>query len=151
MAKFVYHMQSVLNIKEKLEEQAKNQFAVAKKRLDEEQERLNALRRRREEYMEEGVRLRNSTLNMLDLRENRAAVEKMDEYIKNQQAQIIVAQKNLDSARVRLQKVMQERKMQEKLREKAFEEFKYDLNKQESKEIDELTSYTYGLKTREQD
>ena len=40
--------------------------------------------------------------------------------------------------------VMQERKVQEKLREKAFEEFKQELAEAETKDIDELVSYTYN-------
>ena len=35
---------------------------------------------------------------------------------------------------------------QEKLREKAFEQFVAEENSKESKEVDELTSYTYGQK-----
>lgn len=38
----------------------------------------------------------------------------------------------------------QERKIYEKLREKAFEEFKQELNAQEKKEIDELVSFNYN-------
>lgn len=41
---------------------------------------------------------------------------------------------------------MKERKTQETLREKAFEEFMQEENRQESKTVDELTSYTYGRK-----
>ncbi len=37
-----------------------------------------------------------------------------------------------------------ERKTHEKLKEKAFEEFLMEEKRQESKEIDQLTSYTYG-------
>ena len=40
MAKFVYKMQSLLNIKEKLEEQAKTAFGLAKAVLNEEEEKL---------------------------------------------------------------------------------------------------------------
>ena len=45
---------------------------------------------------------------------------------------------------------MQERKAQEKLKEKAFEAFLQDENAKESKEIDELVSFTYGRKQREE-
>jgi len=38
--------------------------------------------------------------------------------------------------------------VQEKLREKAFETFIKEENARESKEVDELTSYTYGQKRR---
>lgn len=53
------------------------------------------------------------------------------------------AEKNLEFARKALNDVMIERKTHEKLREKQFEEFKYELEKAESKEIDELVSYNY--------
>ena len=36
MARFIYRMQSILNIKEKMEEQARMEFAAARMRLDEE-------------------------------------------------------------------------------------------------------------------
>ena len=43
-----------------------------------------------------------------------------------------------------------ERKTHEKLREKAFEQFKEELKQGESKEIDELVSFTYGKRRREE-
>ncbi len=43
----------------------------------------------------------------------------------------------------RTERVMVERKTQEKLRERAFEEFKQEIAQAESKEIDELVSYNY--------
>lgn len=46
---------------------------------------------------------------------------------------------------------MKERKMHETLREKAFEAFLQEENHAESKAIDELTSYTYGQKSRQAD
>ncbi|OYO51514.1 flagellar export protein FliJ, partial [Lachnotalea glycerini] len=47
-------------------------------------------------------------------------------------------------ARIKLYEVMNDRKIHEKLKENAFEDFMKELNAQESKEIDELVSYTYG-------
>ena len=43
MAKFIYRMQNILNLKLKLEEQQKMEFAAARKRLDEEEEKLELL------------------------------------------------------------------------------------------------------------
>ena len=73
----------------------------------------------------------------------------MDEYIREQEKRVQKAQELLERARVRLQEVMMERKTHEKLREKAFEEFLQEESRRESKEIDELTSYTYGQKAGE--
>ena len=146
MAKFKYRMQNVLNIKEKLEEQAKNEFAAARRRLDDEEEKLEELKQRKAGYEEEGRRLRMSALNILDLTDNKNAIDTMDEYIALQQIEVNKAAALLEEARIKLTEAMKEAKIHNRLREKAFEEFKKEINAQESKEIDELTSYTYGQK-----
>ncbi len=58
------------------------------------------------------------------------------------------AEKNVELTRERLNAVMVERKTHEKLRERAFDEFRQELERAESKEIDELVSYTYGQRRR---
>ncbi len=150
MAKFKYRMQSILNIKEKLEEQAKNEFAAARMRLDEEEEKLRALEERKLFYEDEGRRLRESALNILDLNENKIAIDRMDEFIAIQQIEVNRASALLEQARINLTNAMQEAQIQNKLKEKAFEEFKKEINAQEAKEIDELTSYTYGNRLKEE-
>ena len=59
------------------------------------------------------------------------------------------AQKNLETARIRMQNAITERKIHEKLRENAFEKFVKEEAMNEAKEIDELTSYKYGLKQKQ--
>ena len=70
------------------------------------------------------------------------------EYKKNEEKiqiqHVKMAEKNVDIARGILNKVMVERKTQEVLREKAFEEFVKELNESEKKEVDELVSFTYN-------
>ena len=78
--------------------------------------------------------------------ENKEALLRMDEFIADQQLNVKRAQDRMEKARLALQSAMQESKTQEKLREKAFELFVKEENKRESKEIDELVSYTYGRK-----
>lgn len=149
MAKFKYRMQSILNIKEKLEDQAKNDFSRARLHLDEETDKLQTLEKRKEDYVEEGRRIRKDAINIKDLENNDYAIEKMDEYILRQQEQVKRAERELENARIKLTEAMQETKIQNKLKEKAFEDFKKELNAAESKEVDELTSYTYGQKKGE--
>ncbi len=146
MAKFIYRMQSILDIKEKMEEQAKNEFASARMHLDEEEEKLNILIKRKEGYEEQGRELQKSGLNVLDIISNRDAIARMQEFIEIQKKAVIAAQAKLEDARIRLQTAMQESKIQAKLKEKAFEEFMKEENAREFKEVDELTSYTYGQK-----
>ena len=146
MAKFSYRMQSILEIKKKLEEQAKNEFAAARAALNEEEDKLEQLKKRKEAYEDEGRALRENTLNIMDIIENKEALLRMDEFIADQQLNVKRAQDRMEEARLALQTAMQESKTQEKLREKAFEQFVKEENARESKEIDELVSYTYGRK-----
>ncbi|MBQ9928077.1 MAG: flagellar export protein FliJ [Lachnospiraceae bacterium] len=146
MAKFVYRMQSILNIKEKLEEQARMEFAQANANLAAEEEKLEKLKERRFFYEEQGRKLRESSLNVMDLMENRDAIERMKEFIETQKIAVRKAEDEVEFARVKLTEAMQETKTQHKLKEKAFEEFIREENAREAKEIDELTSYVYGQK-----
>ena len=149
MAKFVYRMQSILNIKNQMENQAKMELGQAQRRLLEEEERLEALYARKEYYLEEGRKLRQESLNVRSLRDNEYAQARMEEYIEAQKENVKRAGMQVEEARQKLQEVMQERKMQEKLREKAFQKFLSEENAKESKEVDELTSYTYGRRGAE--
>ena len=146
MARFVYRMQSILNIKIQMENQAKMEFSQAQRRLLEEEERLEGLYNRKEFYLEEGRKLRMDSLKVLSLRDNEYAVARMEEYIEAQKEAVRNAELQVEEARQKLQEVMTERKAQERLREKAFEQFMQEENAREGKEVDELTSYTYGQK-----
>ena len=146
MARFVYRMQSILNIKIQIENQAKMEFGQAQRRLLEEEERLEGLYNRKEFYLEEGRKLRMDSLKVLSLRDNEYAVARMEEYIEAQKEAVRNAELQVEEARQKLQEVMTERKAQERLREKAFEQFMQEENAREGKEVDELTSYTYGQK-----
>lgn len=146
MAKFIYRMQSILDIKGKLEEQAKMDFAAARIRLDEEEEKLAFLKNRKTEYEDQGRKLQKDSLKVMEIIKNRDAIGTMKEFIAAQQGAVLKAEKQLEAARSKLQTAMQESKTQEKLKEKAFEEFVREENAREAKEIDELVSYTYGQK-----
>ena len=146
MARFKYKMQNILDVKEKLENKAKQDFTKANAKLDMEKQKLVELQDRRNFYMEEGLKLRLEKIDIRKIRENKMAVLKMDEYIKNQMVQINLASREVEKARQTLQTLMQERKAHEKLKENAFEEFMKEEQAAESKEIDQLTTYTHGQK-----
>ena len=144
MAKFVYRMQSILNIKEKMEEQAKAAFGMAIAALRTEEERLERLRQRKIQYLAEGALLRQTKLDPLKLQENEAALKYIEQEIKDQKIRVKRAEEAVERARLILQEYMIERKTHEQLKEAAFEEFKEELVREESKEVDELVSYVYG-------
>lgn len=150
MSKFIYRMQNILNIKYKLEEQAKTEFMLANQILREEEEKLLKLADRKHGYEENVRNLLQSHLDVEQIRENQDAVVRMEEFIKVQEKKVKEAEKQVELKSQKLTELMQERKAQEKLKEKAFEVFLQEENARESKEIDELVSFTYGRKQREE-
>lgn len=148
MAKFKYRMQSILNIKLKMEEQAKMQFAQAQAKLNEEEEKLQKLKDRKVLYETELKAKLQSKLDLRKIEELQNAVMRMDEFIAIQMREVDKAARLVEKERQKLAEVMMERKSHEKLKENAFEEFLQELNSAEGKEVDELTSYTYGQKNK---
>lgn len=144
MAKFVYRMQNILNIKERLEAQAKTEFAQMTIRLQKEENVMRTLVARMRAYEGKLRCQQGEKLDVHELKRNSEAVSIMKEQIKQQAIKIKVAERNLNIARQQLNEAMQERKIQEKLKEKAFDEFKVELNESEMKEIDEVVSFNYN-------
>ena len=144
MAKFIYRMQNILNIKLRLETQAKTEYAENAARLAAEEEKMHHLASRRQQYENEAKQSAMTRVNIASIKQSNESMAVMKELMTQQAVRIRIAQKNLDRARDKLNLAMQERKIYEKLREKAFEEFKQELNAQEKKEIDELVSFNYN-------
>ena len=150
MSKFIYRMQNILNIKYKLEDQAKTEFMLANQILREEEEKLQKLKDRKAGYEEEVRRLLQKNLQVDLIKENQEAIVRMGEFIKEQTERVKEAQYQVDQKAAKLTELRKERKAQEKLKEKAFENFLQEENARESKEIDELVSFTYGRRQREE-
>ncbi|MCR5509718.1 MAG: flagellar export protein FliJ [Lachnospiraceae bacterium] len=146
MAVFRYRLQNILNIKEQLKTQAEMEFGFAQAKLNEEEERLRLLKERREGYIEEGRRMRMEVLDVRKLAENERSVKAMDEFVEGQRENVRLAERAVEAARAKLTEAMKEVKIQEKLREQAFEAFLEEQKVAEAKEVDELVSYRYGQK-----
>lgn len=143
MAKFVYRMQNILDIKNKLEVKARNSYAAARIKLSQEEEKLDRMFEQKKAYEENYRQQLSGNINILQINICKNAIELCKNQIKKQLVEVKVASLNLEAAQKRLGEVMKERKIQEKLREKAYEEFLQELNDQEKKEIDELVSFRF--------
>ena len=151
MARFIFKMQNLLNIKYKLEEQVKAEYAVTNKEYLDEVEKLNTLIKRKEDYESELKELYQGKLDILKINEVKQGIDSLKEFIKKQEIEVSKAEKKLEFVRQKLNNAMRERKMYESLREKAFEEFLEEIKAQENKEVDELVSYRYGRKASSPD
>ncbi len=143
MAKFVYRMQNILELKKKIEEQEKANFGIATARFNEEQQKLRELMLRQQGYEAHLKEISVGSINVSEIRTTKSAIASMKIALRDQMIEVSKAQKLMENARKRLNAVMIERKMHEKLREHAFEDFLDELDHEESKIVDELVSYSY--------
>lgn len=151
MAKFFYRMQNILDIKYKLEEQAKQEYMAVRVRLNEAMAQLDELKLRKNTYMDMYMQLVSQKLDVLEIEECKNAILLMDEYIYNQEQVVQKIERELEIAAQKMNVVMQERKIHEKLKENQFEEFLQELNQEEMKEIDQLVSYQYNNKDEQEE
>ena len=143
MAKFIFKMESILSVKEKLEEQAKAEYSIEIIKLRQEEEKLEELENRKNAYQTRLYEAVMDTLNISEIKILEDSVENIKYNIKLQLIVIANQQKSVDRAREKLDNAMKERKTYEKLKEKAFEEFKEQINAEEQKEINELVSFKF--------
>lgn len=137
-------MENILQIKFKLEDQAKIAYGEARTLLTREEQKLEALITQRANYEDKLRVLTNSKLNLADIRQCGDDIEIIKYKIKIQVIQVKEAERRLEAARVHLSNAMIERKTQEKLKEKAFETYMEEFEAEERKETDEKTSFQYS-------
>lgn len=146
MARFRYSLQSILDIRIKMETQAKQEFSAAQNALVREQDILKNFEQRKQEYEQRAGKLLTGSLRVRDIEENQNAILHMEQNIRMQYENIRIAEEKVEDAREKLAEIARDIKTHEALKEKAFEEYMREENRLESKAVDELTSYTYGKK-----
>ncbi len=138
-------MENILEVKRKLENQAQSAYALALAKVQEEEEKLQQLSSRKTGYEKKLAENMLEFLQIQEIKRLEDAVELMKYRILEQKVVLENAKIQAERARVKLQEAMVERKTYEKLKEKAFEAFKLEVNAQEKKEVDELVSYKFAV------
>ena len=151
MAKFVYRMQNILELKQKIEEQEKANFGMATARFNEEQQKLRELMIKQAGYENRLKELSVGTIDIKEIKTCKNAISSMKVALRDQMIELSKAQKAMEVARRKLNEVMMERKMHEKLREHAFEEFLNEIDYEEGKITDELVSYSHFNAEKEEE
>ncbi|MCH5268017.1 MAG: flagellar export protein FliJ [Lachnospiraceae bacterium] len=151
MAKFIFKMQNILSVKEKLEDQAKAEYALELVKLREEEEKKLLLEQKKLYYEDKLTTALMDTLDLRRIRQLEDGIEGIKYDIYMQELVILQQEEAVERARERLDEAMKERKIYEKLKERAFETFKQELNAAEQKEIDELVSFRHGTTAESED
>ncbi len=151
MAKFIFKLENILSIKYKLEEQAKAEYSIEIHKLRVMQEELKRLKDRMMQYE---YKLRDAVSGMLDIYNIKSLEDAVENIKYNIRLQMVVIKNQeiaVENARKKVDAAMKERKIFEKLKEKAFDKFKEEVNAQEQKEINELVSFKFGSTQESED
>ncbi len=148
MAKFNFRLQGFLNIKEKMEEQKKNEYGKAQKKLEEEKMKKEELELKHQNLIETlrqkimlGIRPTELQQYNNYIAYTIEEIERQEENIKK--AEIVVKQK-----REEVIQAMKERKMLETLKSKKYEQYLDEEKKAEQRVVDEIVSFKYNSNSK---
>jgi len=143
MAKFIFKMQSVLNIRKQKEDSIKNELADAMRKLEAEKRKLAELEDRLENTVREfNEKTKKSTVH--ELIEFNEYLSVLNSRIRSQKENVNIVAQYVDKVREELVKAMKDRKILEKLKDRQYEQFLMEQKKLEQKTNDEIVSYNYN-------
>lgn len=146
MAKFIFKLQPLLNIKTQKEDALKNELAKAIRYLENEKNVLKSHKEEQKKYMAEVSSESANGVTVERLKTYNMYISLLKQKILNQTKRVKSAQKIVDKYREELIQISKERKMLETLKDKQYGEYLKEQEKQQQKETDEVISYKESTK-----
>lgn len=140
MANFNFKLERVLNYKKTFEDYKKGKYGTVHKKLIEEENELDRFYKYKKSLMDE-KKLSSTKIKAGDLALYNNYINKLNVQIKNQEEIIIETKNELEEAKKEMITAVKEKKIFEKLKENEYEEYLYQLKKQEEKQNDTLLSF----------
>jgi len=146
MAKFKFKLQGLLNIKQKIEDQKRQEYGLAVAGLELEKQKKQDLLDKREESIVEFRKRINEIVNSQSHSSYNNYIEFLKGEVLRQEKVILEAEKKVEKKRQELVEAMKERKTMEKLSERQYEEFLLEQKLAEQRIVDEIVSYRFDNK-----
>lgn len=146
MKKYKFKLQTLLNIKEQMESNIKNELGAEITHLNREKKLLNSYINKKELYVENSVKKNTGIINISQVILYNNYIKGLCQKIKEQKNCVNKTQYNIDKIRERLIVTSKEKQMLQKLDEKEFENFKYNNIIEEQKINDEVLSFKHSKK-----
>jgi len=143
--KFKFKLESYLNVKKQTEENIKNKLGKEMLIAVKEENVLNTLQNETEELCKDIKRISSEGITVAELNIYNTYMDFVVNKVKAQKEIVKKQWEYVDELRCELNKVLQERKILEKYREKKFYEFLQMQLKEESKLTDQLVSYKHAV------
>lgn len=146
MRKFSFRLQSLLGIKEQMEDVLKNKLSSKFNDLAQENALLNDLIETRHNNIVKFEQTKDKPSQIYQIMSYYDYLNSLTVLIENQQAIISKLKSEIAKLTDQLKTASKERQILVKLKEKEFEEYKYQLLKEEQQLIDGINSYKYYKK-----
>ena len=143
MARFKFRLQALLNIKVQMEDGLKNELGKALHKLEDEKNILKGIQDDREKCIDRFNDKSSKGVSIAKLKEYTVFISYLKNRMELQKDNINYAQESVDNYREQLVKIVQERKILEKLKEKKYQEYMKEELKEEQKFADEIASYKF--------
>ncbi len=143
MAKFVFRLQPILNLKIQLEDNLKNELGKSIQRLEKEKRILKAIDHEKEENILNFNSISIQGVAVGKLKDYSSYISLLHDRMNNQKENVNQAEKIVDKNREKLVKAVQERKMLEKLKENKYQDFLVEQQKEEQRLNDQFTSFKF--------
>jgi flagellar FliJ protein len=146
MAVFRFRLQKLLDLKQQLEDKIKNELGLAIQAHEQEKEKLALIDAGISRLTEDFRKACSGTIQPGKIKEIKAWLEVQKEARERQLEAVKRSRENVDKIRARLVTAMQEKKVLANLKEKEFEKFRKQEERNERKLTDELVSYRESVK-----
>ncbi len=144
MAKYVYKLQSLINVKEKLEEQKKNELAIQNNKLNKEKEILDNYYLEISDILQQQEEKQTLKINAFQMQQYIKYIDKLKLEIEKQ-VKVVEKEKQIaEKIRLELLEFTKAKKSLEKLKEKDYQNYLEEEKKAEQKIVDEIVSYKYN-------
>lgn len=141
MGKFIFRFDTILNTKEKIEEDRKNKLGISMQKLALEQQHLETLFQKKNELLNSWKEKSQKTVKISQLRNLSQNLDLMKNIIDKQLNVVKQSELEAENRRKDLLEASKQKKVFEKLKEKDYEEHKYNQLKKEDALTDEIVCY----------
>lgn len=149
MAKFKFGLQRVLEIKEKFEDEKKNSYAEQKKKLEEENLKLEKLKKDMEDISLKRNSASGASLKVSELSNYSNYIQSLSNRIEVQHTKVEEEEEAVEAVRRELIEATKDRRILENLKLRGLEQYRYELKQEEDKLTDQFVSYSSSNKARE--
>lgn len=139
--RFSYRFESILNLKEKDEENKKIMLGNATQTLNSEKEQLYSLMEKQSSLQQQWRAFGEIKTTIKDLQTFSDKVKYLEGLVKKQINTVVDCETKVDGCRVQLVDARKQTKIYTKIKEKDIDQYQYKLAKNEEMLLDELISY----------